>query len=165
MKEYSVHVESELQTSAQLSNTVESMDNEERSKFVKEDSVQVESELQKICTVAGDTVESSSMMHSSSFSAVSPSALPSASRCSRRHDGRSQRQSSGRAVRKGVRPLYHIGGIMTNVCSLIVSGVSLVCAPSLRMSRQCWSSDCRWNYAVQIPNWEHGRSHRGHHHE
>ena len=165
MKEYSVHVESELQRFAQLSNTVESKGNEEQSKFAKEDSVQVETELQRNCTVAGDTVESSSMMHSSSFSAVSPSALPSASRCSRRHDGRSQRQSSGRAVRKGVRPLYHIGGIITNVFSLMVSGASLVCAPSLRMSRQCWSSDCRWNYAGQIPNWEHGRSHRGHHHE
>ena len=82
VKEYSVHVESELQRFAQLSNTVESKGNEEQSKFAKEDSVQVETELQKICTVAGDTVESSSMMHSSSFSAVSPSTLPSASCCS-----------------------------------------------------------------------------------
>ena len=119
MKEYSVHVESELRCPAQLSNTVESKGNEEQSKFAKEDSVQVETELQKICTVAGDTVESSSMRHSSSFSAVSPPALPFAGRWSRRHDGRSQRQSSGRAVRKGVRPLYHIGGIITNVCSLM----------------------------------------------
>ena len=40
-------------------------------------------------------------------------------------------QMNDKYVGLNVMPLDHIGGIITYVCSLMVCGASLVCAPSL----------------------------------
>ena len=64
---------------------------------------------------------------------------------------------NGKGVGLNVMPLYHIGGIITNVCSLMVSGAALVCAPSLSdVETMDWLKHFGMAYFSSVPT-AHGQ--------